>query len=118
MKLILIIVCLLLLFYHFESNQLMFRNINEHLVVVWKLRNKKILLHIFPHDQHVLIDDNNFYLYLGKNMIETYVPAIQLGSNVKRSIINYTYLWSDEFPRIMSYPKDKEHVVDILNHIS
>lgn len=117
MKIILILVCLLLLFYNFESNQFFNKNVNERLVILWKLRNEKILLHIFPHDQHVLIDGKNIYLYLDNNLQETYVPAVQLESNDKRFIVNYSYLWGDESPKILKYPSYMESIVDILNYL-
>lgn len=119
MKFILIFVCLLLLFYNFESNELLYKNINDRVVVMWKLRNKKILLHIFPHDQHVLIDDKAIYLYLDNTNHDTYVPAIKLIDNVKQFIVNYRYLleWSDENPKVKRYPKNMDSIIEILNWV-
>lgn len=86
---------------------------------MWKLRNKKMLLHIFPHNQHVLIDEKTIYLYLDETNQNTYVPAIKLIDNVKQFIVNYQYLleWSDENPNIIRYPNNIDSIIDILNWI-
>lgn len=87
---------------------------------MWKLENKKLLLHIFPHNQHVLIDDKTIYLYLEETNHETYVPAIKIGDNVKQYIVNHRYVleWSNENPKILTYPKHVNNVTDILNYIT
>lgn len=97
----------------------MYKDVNERVVVMWRLQNQKILLHIFPHNQHVLVDEKVVYLYLEEDEHETYVPAIQLGSNTKRFIVHYKYLleWCNESPKVLSYPKHLNDIIQILNHV-
>lgn len=118
MKFILLILSLLLLLYRFETTEFFNKSINEKLILWWTLRNQKIILHILPHDEYILVNREDIYLYLDKNNIETYVPAIKLRENAKQFIINYRYLleWSDEPPKMYHYPDHLSNIIDIVNH--
>lgn len=119
MKYLFLILCILLIFYNFETLNLLSSTQNSSIVIVWKITDEKYLFHILPYDVHVLLDDENFYLYLDKENEETYVPVINLKTNYKANVINYIYLreWTDYSPKIIGYSDSLTDIIDIINSL-
>lgn len=109
----------MLIFYNFETLNLLSSNQNSSIVIIWKITDKKYLFHVLPYDVYVLLDDENFYLYLEKENEETYVPVINLKTNYKANVINYIYLreWTDYSPKIVSYSDSFTDIIEIINSL-
>lgn len=120
MKLILIIICLLLLFYQFESAHFLTDNKKNALVVWWNIKSNKHLLHIFPHDEYVLIDKNAVYFYINKYDENTYTPVIKMGEQSKLFMLNHKYLTSFVKipPKIYYYPNNLTNLLDVVNYFA
>lgn len=119
MKYILILGCLLLLFYNFEITTLLSGHRNASILSLWKITEDIYLVQIFPHNVHILIEKDNYYLYLEKDYEETYVPAINLKNNFQIILVNYIYIrnWTEFAPQILSYSDTLTDLTDILNSL-
>lgn len=119
MKYLFLFFCFLLIFYNFKTVALMSTSKNKSIVLSWKIIDNKYLFHILPHDVFVLLDNDNFYLYLETKNEETYVPAVNLKTNYKVNVLNYIYLreWSDFYPKVLNYDKSSADLVDIINSL-
>ena len=120
MKYIFLFLCFLLIFYNFETISLLSNTKDNAIVITWQIMERKYLFHILPHDIYVLLDNDNFYLYLEKENEETYVPAINLKTNYKVNVINYCYLreWTDFSPKVVRYSDSLSDVVEIINSLA
>lgn len=112
------ILCLLLL--AFNLDWIPGRPWDNHYVVIWTW-NKFRLIRIMPQDSFALVDDQAIYLYLDNvNNQNTYIPAIQFNTGLRKQIIHYQYLldWMEDPPVVKPYPKDLKEETDILNHVT
>lgn len=119
MKYVFLFLCFLLIFYNFETVTFLSSTKDDSIIVIWKIMERKYLFHILPHDIHVLLDNDNFYLYLENQNEETYVPAINLKTNYKVNVINYSYLreWTKYSPKLIRYSNSLSDIVDIINSL-
>lgn len=111
------ILCLLLL--AFNLDWIPGRPWDNHYVVIWTWGSFH-LIRILPQDAFVLVDGQAVYLYLDTIQNQnTYIPAIQFNTGLKKHIIHYQYLldWIQEPPIVMPYPKELMEEIDILNHV-
>lgn len=117
MKYLFLALCLLLLFYNFETVNLLRCTEKNSIVITWKVTEKKYIFHILPYNVYVLLDEDDFYLYLENENEETYVPVINLKTNYKVNMINYMYLreGTDFAPRITHYSDSLTDIIEILN---
>lgn len=119
MKLVFLILCFLLLFFNFETVNILSKTKDGHFMIIWKITENKHLFHLLPQEIFLLLDHDTFYLYLEDHTESTYIPAINLKTNYKVNVINYIYLreWTEFTPKVQEYDDSLDSVPEIINSL-